>query len=108
MAPRSSLTVVLAAGEGTRMRSALPKVLHRVAGQSMLAHVLQSAPGGEGTSLAVVIGPDQPAVAEEARRIRSDAMTFVQGPRLRPGPAGFGPAGGTSPGGGAPPPSFPC
>src|SRR3974390_3544930 len=82
MAPRSSLTVVLAAGEGTRMRSALPKVLHRLAGQSMLAHVLQSAPGGEGTSLAVVIGPDQPAVAEEARRIRSDAMTFVQGQRL--------------------------
>ena len=82
MAPRSSLTVVLAAGEGTRMRSALPKVLHRVAGQSMLAHVLQSAPGGEGASLAVVIGPDQPAVAEEARRIRPDAMTFVQGQRL--------------------------
>src|SRR5215831_694113 len=82
MAPRSSLTVVLAAGEGTRMRSALPKVLHRVAGQSMLAHVLQSAPGGEGASLAVVIGPDQPAVAEEVRRIRPDAMTFVQGQRL--------------------------
>ena len=37
MTARSSLTVVLAAGEGTRMRSSLPKVLHPVAGQSLLA-----------------------------------------------------------------------
>ena len=40
MTARSSLTVVLAAGEGTRMRSSLPKVLHPVAGQPLLAHVL--------------------------------------------------------------------
>ena len=37
---RTNLTIVLAAGEGTRMRSSLPKVLHPVAGQSLLAHVL--------------------------------------------------------------------
>ncbi|MBT5626064.1 MAG: NTP transferase domain-containing protein, partial [Proteobacteria bacterium] len=35
--------VVLAAGKGTRMRSALPKVLHLVAGRPMLSHVLESA-----------------------------------------------------------------
>ena len=46
MTARSSLTVVLAAGEGTRMRSSLPKVLHPVAGQSLLAHVLAAAPQG--------------------------------------------------------------
>src|SRR4030095_16385547 len=63
MTARSSLTVVLAAGEGTRMRSSLPKVLHPVAGQPLLAHVLDAAPHGEGASLAVVIGPDQ-AVAD--------------------------------------------
>ena len=40
MTARSSLTIVLAAGEGTRMRSILPKVLHPVAGQTLLAHVL--------------------------------------------------------------------
>ena len=40
MSARSSLTVVLAAGEGTRMRSARPKVLHAIAGRSLLAHVL--------------------------------------------------------------------
>jgi bifunctional UDP-N-acetylglucosamine pyrophosphorylase / glucosamine-1-phosphate N-acetyltransferase len=82
MPPRSSLTVVLAAGEGTRMRSKLPKVLHAVAGQSLLAHVLQAAPKGAGSALAVVIGPDHGAVADEARRIRSDAQTFVQRERL--------------------------
>jgi bifunctional UDP-N-acetylglucosamine pyrophosphorylase / glucosamine-1-phosphate N-acetyltransferase len=82
MPPRSSLTVVLAAGEGTRMRSKRPKVLHEVAGQSLLAHVLQAAPKGPGSSLAVVIGPDHAAVADEARRVRADAQTFVQRERL--------------------------
>src|ERR1700674_5568728 len=78
MKARSSLTVVLAAGEGTRMRSSLPKVLHPVAGQSLLAHVLAAAPTGTGAALAVVIGPDHGSVAEEVRRIRPDAATFVQ------------------------------
>ncbi len=82
MTARSSLTVVLAAGEGTRMRSSLPKVLHPVAGQSLLAHVLAAAPKGDGTSVAVVIGPDHAAVAKEARRLRPDAKTFVQRERL--------------------------
>ena len=70
MTARSSLTVVLAAGEGTRMRSAIPKVLHPVAGQSLLAHVLAAAPQGAGASLAVVVGPDHTAVAQEAKRAR--------------------------------------
>jgi bifunctional UDP-N-acetylglucosamine pyrophosphorylase / glucosamine-1-phosphate N-acetyltransferase len=82
MTARSSLTVVLAAGEGTRMRSALPKVLHPVAGQSLLSHVLEAAPKGAGASLAVVIGPDHQAVADEVARLRPDAKTFVQRQRL--------------------------
>src|SRR5271169_519020 len=82
MSARSSLTVVLAAGEGTRMRSSLPKVLHPVAGRSLLAHVLEAAPAGTGAALAVVIGPDHGSVAEEVRRIRPDAATFVQRERL--------------------------
>ncbi|WP_157088192.1 NTP transferase domain-containing protein, partial [Bradyrhizobium jicamae] len=82
MTARSSLTVVLAAGEGTRMRSSLPKVLHPVAGQSLLAHVLDAAPHGTGASLAVVIGPDHKAVADEVKRVRADAVTFVQAERL--------------------------
>jgi bifunctional UDP-N-acetylglucosamine pyrophosphorylase / glucosamine-1-phosphate N-acetyltransferase len=82
MSARSSLTVVLAAGEGTRMRSSLPKVLHPVASQSLLAHVLQAAPSGPDARLAVVIGPDHQAVADEVKRIRGDAETFVQRERL--------------------------
>ncbi|MCC8946489.1 bifunctional UDP-N-acetylglucosamine diphosphorylase/glucosamine-1-phosphate N-acetyltransferase GlmU [Bradyrhizobium sp. Arg62] len=82
MTARTSLTVVLAAGEGTRMRSSLPKVLHPVAGQPLLAHVLNAAASGEGSQLAVVIGPDHEAVANEVRRVRPDAQTFVQRERL--------------------------
>src|SRR6201994_1799107 len=78
MTDRSSLTIVLAAGEGTRMRSSLPKVLHPVAGQSLLAHVLSVSPKGEGTSLAVVVGPDHQKVIAEATQHRPDVETFVQ------------------------------
>ena len=82
MTGRTTLTIVLAAGEGTRMRSATPKVLHPVAGQSLLAHVLGAAPEENSTALAVVIGPDHEAVAQEARRVRRDAAIFVQHERL--------------------------
>jgi bifunctional UDP-N-acetylglucosamine pyrophosphorylase/glucosamine-1-phosphate N-acetyltransferase len=82
MTGRTSLTIVLAAGEGTRMRSSLPKVLHQVANQSLLAHVLTAAPQGPGSALAVVVGPDREDVAAEATRVRSDASTFVQRERL--------------------------
>src|SRR3979409_2667368 len=82
MIGRTSLTIVLAAGEGTRMRSSIPKVLHPVAAQSMLAHVLGAAPKGAGAALAVVIGPDHQAVADGVKRLRPDAATFVQRERL--------------------------
>jgi bifunctional UDP-N-acetylglucosamine pyrophosphorylase / glucosamine-1-phosphate N-acetyltransferase len=82
MTARSSLTVVLAAGEGTRMRSGLAKVLHPVAGRSLLAHVLDAAPKGTAAALAVVIAPDHGSVADEVRRIRPDAAVFVQHERL--------------------------
>ncbi len=82
MTTRSSLTIVLAAGEGTRMRSSLPKVLHPVAGRPLLAHVLAAAPQGEGNRIAVVIGPDHQAVADEVRRSRPDAEIYVQHERL--------------------------
>jgi bifunctional UDP-N-acetylglucosamine pyrophosphorylase/glucosamine-1-phosphate N-acetyltransferase len=61
----SSTAVILAAGMGTRMRSALPKTLHRIAGRSMLRHLLA---GCEAVfdRCVVVIGPDMDAVAREA------------------------------------------
>ncbi len=75
---RTCLAIVLAAGEGTRMRSTLPKVLHAVAGRSLLAHVLHAVADAGVTATAVVIGPGQDAVVAEARRVLSDAACFVQ------------------------------
>ncbi|MFA5665119.1 bifunctional UDP-N-acetylglucosamine diphosphorylase/glucosamine-1-phosphate N-acetyltransferase GlmU [Castellaniella sp.] len=48
--------VILAAGQGTRMRSAQPKVLHAIAGQPMLAHVLNTARALEPGRIVVVVG----------------------------------------------------
>src|SRR5580698_4284797 len=78
MKARSCLAIVLAAGEGTRMRSARPKVLHMVAGQSMLAHVLTAVGAAGTTATAVVVGPGQDEVAAAARRVLPDVATFIQ------------------------------
>jgi bifunctional UDP-N-acetylglucosamine pyrophosphorylase/glucosamine-1-phosphate N-acetyltransferase len=64
------------------MRSSLPKVLHPIAGESMLSHVLAAAPHGKGHALAVVIGPDRDDVAKEVRRNRTDAVVCIQRDRL--------------------------
>ncbi|MGE3150428.1 MAG: bifunctional UDP-N-acetylglucosamine diphosphorylase/glucosamine-1-phosphate N-acetyltransferase GlmU [Pseudorhodoplanes sp.] len=77
MTERSCLVIVLAAGEGTRMQSRLPKVLHAVAGRPMLAHVLHAAKDAGGKA-AVVVGPDQDSVAQVARGVVPDAAIFVQ------------------------------
>ncbi|TKT73334.1 bifunctional UDP-N-acetylglucosamine diphosphorylase/glucosamine-1-phosphate N-acetyltransferase GlmU [Afipia massiliensis] len=82
MSGRTTLTIVLAAGEGTRMRSSLPKVLHPVAGRPLISHVLAAAPGGKSDALAVVVGPDHQAVIDEIKRSRPEAKTFVQRERL--------------------------
>ena len=78
MAARTCLAIVLAAGEGTRMRSALAKVMHNVAGRTLLAHVLTAVAGSGADSTAIVIGPGQQAAAEEAKRILPQAECFVQ------------------------------
>jgi bifunctional UDP-N-acetylglucosamine pyrophosphorylase / glucosamine-1-phosphate N-acetyltransferase len=78
MAARTCLAIVLAAGEGTRMRSARPKVLHAIAGRSLLAHVLDAIGEAGVTATAVVIGPGEAAVAAEVRRLSPDAECFVQ------------------------------
>ncbi len=65
---RKCLAIVLAAGEGKRMRSSRPKVLHQVAGRSMLAHVLDAVAQAGADELAVVVGPGRDDVAAEALR----------------------------------------
>jgi len=66
--------VILAAGQGTRMRSALPKVLHPVAGNSMLGHVIHSARQLDPQRIHVVIGHGAEAVRE---RLAADDLNFV-------------------------------
>ncbi|SRR5579875_375483 len=56
--------LVLAAGKGTRMRSARPKVLHEIAGKPMIAHVLGAVAGLKPQHTAVVVGPNQGDVVE--------------------------------------------
>ncbi len=81
------LSVVLAAGKGTRMKSALPKVLHPVAGLPMLGHALRAARSA-GTGLtAVVVGPGMEIVARHARQEAEDAEVFVQEQQLGTGNA---------------------
>jgi len=72
------LAIVLAAGEGTRMRSRKPKVLHEVGGQSLIAHVLRAVAEAGSTSTAIVIAPHHQAVAQEAQRVAPQAQSFVQ------------------------------
>jgi bifunctional UDP-N-acetylglucosamine pyrophosphorylase/glucosamine-1-phosphate N-acetyltransferase len=63
------------------MRSARPKVLHEIAGRSMLSHVLGAVRSAGGVSVAVVIAPAAGAVASEAERVWPGAETFVQSER---------------------------
>src|SRR6201990_2016625 len=64
--PRMQATaVVLAAGLGTRMKSSLPKTLHRLAGRTMLRHLLASCETVF-DRIVVVLGPDMDAVRKEA------------------------------------------
>lgn len=69
--------VVLAAGQGTRMRSERAKVLHQVAGRSLLGHALQALrPLGLG-QVVVVVGHQGEAVAKEAAAADLDGLTTV-------------------------------
>src|SRR5690242_8804945 len=80
MGARSCLTIVLAAGEGTRMRSSRPKVLHAIGGRSLLAHVLDTVRQSAG-AVAVVIGPGQDRVAASVAAALPQAAIFVQAER---------------------------
>ncbi|RBP16920.1 UDP-N-acetylglucosamine pyrophosphorylase /glucosamine-1-phosphate N-acetyltransferase [Roseiarcus fermentans] len=75
---RRCLVIVLAAGEGVRMRSSRPKVLHAVAGRPMIAHALAAAQEAGAATIAVVVGPDREDVAEAARKAAPGVEVFVQ------------------------------
>ena len=82
MSQRSCLSVILAAGEGTRMKSALPKVLHQIAGLPMVAHVVKAADAAGATSDAIVIGHGAEEMRKAVAKFAPKAETFVQEKRL--------------------------
>ena len=83
--------VVMAAGKGTRMKSARPKVLHRLGGRALLSHVIDSAAGLKPRRLIVVTGHEAEQVAAAARGFAASAgvacETVLQQPQLGTGHA---------------------
>src|SRR5947209_11436741 len=82
MGNRTCLAVILAAGEGTRMRSNLQKVMHPVGGLPMLGHVLATAGRAGAGRIAVVIGPDAARVRDFVQKRVPEATVFEQRERL--------------------------
>ncbi len=79
MTQRTCLAIVLAAGEGTRMRTSLPKALHAIGGRTLLEHVLTAASGAD---IALVVGPDHGGLEIAAKKLVPQAQVFVQHERL--------------------------
>ncbi|WMT90529.1 bifunctional UDP-N-acetylglucosamine diphosphorylase/glucosamine-1-phosphate N-acetyltransferase GlmU [Pelagibacterium sp. H642] len=70
--------IVLAAGEGTRMKSSRPKVLHKVGGRPIAGHVLKAARDAGAATVAMVTGPGHDAVREAMARIDPQVVFFAQ------------------------------
>jgi bifunctional UDP-N-acetylglucosamine pyrophosphorylase/glucosamine-1-phosphate N-acetyltransferase len=60
------------------MRSSLPKVLHRIAGRSLIAHALENVVSAGANRVAVVVGPGRDDVTAEAKAVAPDVAVFVQ------------------------------
>jgi bifunctional UDP-N-acetylglucosamine pyrophosphorylase/glucosamine-1-phosphate N-acetyltransferase len=79
--------IILAAGKGTRMKNALPKVLHPLAGRKLIEHVLASAEALAPASTVVVLGPAMDDVASVVGRSRLAPAVALQEPQLGTGHA---------------------
>src|SRR4051812_34573926 len=72
------LSIILAAGEGTRMRSAMPKLLHQVGGLPIIAHVVRAAVGAGSTTVAVITAPEHVELRTEVGAAYPDVKFFEQ------------------------------
>src|SRR5215217_7991638 len=79
---RSCLAIVLAAGESTRMKSSMSKVLHTIAGRPMIAHVMESLGKAGISATALVLGRDAESVEKAARRDEMTVSSYLQTERL--------------------------
>ena len=87
MSHRTCLAVILAAGEGTRMKSAMTKVLHPVGGLPMVSHAVRAAAAAGGSDVALVVGRDADKVEAAARPFAKDVSVHLQTERLGTGHA---------------------
>lgn len=83
----STACVVLAAGQGTRMRSEIPKVMHKVANKPMLGHVLETAAQLKAEEIITVLGPDMPKAEAYVKKYNPKAKVVNQEERLGTGHA---------------------
>lgn len=84
---RTCLTIILAAGEGSRMKSSTPKVLHKIAHKTLLGHVMTAAQTAGGDCHSVVVGNQAKKVEAEAKTHSDKVDVFLQTERLGTGHA---------------------
>ncbi|GAB4576620.1 MAG: bifunctional UDP-N-acetylglucosamine diphosphorylase/glucosamine-1-phosphate N-acetyltransferase GlmU [Roseibium sp.] len=82
MTLRTCLSIVLAAGLGTRMKSDLPKVMHEIGGLPLVGHVVKALRSAGSDRLAVVTGPGMPALEALVQKLAPGAACHVQEERL--------------------------
>ena len=75
---RPAAIIILAAGEGTRMKSKTPKVLHSIGGRTLLGHALHAARGTQPGHLAVVVRHERERVAAHVAELDADAIVADQ------------------------------
>ena len=75
---RPAAVIVLAAGEGTRMKSAVPKVLHSIGGRTLLGHAIAAARGTGAEHLSVVVRHERDLVAAHVAEVAPDAVIADQ------------------------------
>ncbi|WP_269582028.1 bifunctional UDP-N-acetylglucosamine diphosphorylase/glucosamine-1-phosphate N-acetyltransferase GlmU [Roseibium sp. Sym1] len=82
MTARSCLSIVLAAGLGTRMKSDLPKVMHEIGGLPLVGHVVKALEKAGSERISVVTGPDMPTLEKLVYSLAPSARCYVQTERL--------------------------
>lgn len=87
MQSRTCLSIILAAGDGTRMKSTLPKVMHPVAGAPMIAHVVSTTAAAGAEAISIVTGRGADEVRDAVAPIHTQVEFHQQTQRLGTGHA---------------------